>query len=154
MPAIFPARLLPKTFLAAVSKELYVIESQARSIKEQRQSSLLTFLSKPPASSQNHIKHEILRFSVATWLDVLAPIVGNVSLVLVYRDGRGEFAALIEEITATDQTHLMLSGEIEFAIVGALEYVDVYLGGSDDYRVEIEQLCIKRPLVTASVNHA
>lgn len=148
MSAIFPARLLPKTHLAPVSRALYAVEARPQVVASKP--SLLTFMKSKPVAKHAALQAETrrapdtLHFSVATWLRLLKPVSGRLSLLMVYRDDRGEFAALLEEVNATDQDTLMLSGEVEFPVTGAVQQIDIYLGGSATVLVNVEQLYVKK----------
>jgi hypothetical protein len=155
MSAIFPARLLPKTHLAPVSRALYAVESSPQVVESRP--SLLTFL-KPKPSTKLHADNRkppsVLHFSIAAWLRLEKPVQGNLSLIMVYRDDRGEFAVLMEEINATEQDVLMLSGEVEFPVIGVVHKIDLYLGGHENISVSVEQLYVKKLHADFQVNHA
>ena len=158
MSAIFPARLLPKTHIAPVSRALYAVESRPQVM--QSKPSLLTFLKNKPLIKNSDLqadtrkRPDTLHFSVAAWLRLLKPVQGRLSLIMVYRDDRGEFAALLEEINATDQDTLMLSGEVEFPVAGTVHQVDIYLGGHMNLAVSIEQLYVKKLHAELQLNQA
>jgi hypothetical protein len=158
MSAIFPARLLPKTHLAPVSRALYAVE--ARPPVVEAKPSLLTFLKPKPSAKLSALQGDtrrapsVLHFSIAAWLRLDKPIQGNLSLILVYRDDRGEFAVLMEEINATDQDVLMMSGEVEFPVTGVVNKIDLYLGGHENIAVSVEQLYVKKLHADFQVNHA
>jgi hypothetical protein len=158
MSAIFPARLLPKTHIAAVSRALYAIESRPQVL--QAKPSLLTFMKSKPLSKLGDLQGDTrkmpdtLHFSVAAWLRLLKPLEGRLSLIMVYRDDRGEFAALLEEINATDQDTLMMSGEVEFPVSGTVHQIDIYLGGHANVAVSVEQLYVKKLHAELQANRA
>jgi hypothetical protein len=156
--AIFPARLLPKTHLAPVSRALYVVESRLQPVNTR--TSLLTFMKSKSVTKSGALDTEprkspdTLHFSVAAWLRLVKPLKGRLSLIMVYRDDRGEFAALLEEMNATDQDNLMMSGEVEFPVSGRVHQLDIYLGGYADIDVQVEQLYVKKLHADAQVNRA
>jgi hypothetical protein len=158
MSAIFPARLLPKTHIAPVSRALYAVESRPKPI--QSKPSLLTFMKNKPLNktaellSDTRNRPDRLHFSVAAWLRLLKPVQGRISLIMVYRDDRGEFATLLEEINATDQDTLMMSGEVEFPVSGTVHQIDIFLGGYTNLSVSIEQLYVKKLHADLQLNQA
>jgi hypothetical protein len=155
MSAIFPARLLPKTHLAPVSRALYAVEARPQVVESRP--SLLTFLKPKPSTklqTDNRKPPSVLHFSIAAWLRLEKPVQGNLSLIMVYRDDRGEFAVLMEEINATEQDVLMLSGEVEFPVTGVVHKIDLYLGGYENIAVSVEQLYVKKLHADFQVNHA
>lgn len=158
MSAIFPARLLPKTHLAPVSRALYAAESRPQF--EPQKPSLLTFMKNRPSSklavlqAETRKSPDVLHFSVAAWLRLQQPVQGRLSLIMVYRDDRGEFAALLEEMNAVDQDTLMMSGEAHIPVSGMVHQIDIYLGGFANVAVQIEQLYVKKLHADLQVNRA
>ena len=94
-------------------------------------------------------------YNVAAWLVLERKQEKPVALVLSYHDEKGEQAAIIDEVKASDGVSLMLSGRVDLPMNGVISDMAVWCTGVDGgTAVRVDELFVqaiaeKKPAVKA-----
>ncbi|WP_097460716.1 hypothetical protein [Mangrovitalea sediminis] len=92
-------------------------------------------------SRQNTEHH----FNAAAWLHFREPPLQPVSLVLTYRDQRGEFAVIVDESVVGQEGSVMLSGSVSISARGDIEDLKVgCLGVENSQHFRVDELHVQR----------
>ncbi len=102
----------------------------------------LRIKTKPKADlrvASRKLSKETCCFNTAVWLTFKTPPIAPVGLILSYKDSKGEFAVVVDDVKPSEGLSVLLSGNTELNIHGELEYLKASCTGfslGQDYIVE------------------
>ncbi|GAA3916665.1 hypothetical protein [Litoribacillus peritrichatus] len=79
------------------------------------------------------------RFNTAVWLSFNQPPTAPIALILSYKDSKGEFSIVVDDVKPAGSSSLMLSGNVTLNYHGDLEYLKASCTGfnlADDFTIE------------------
>ncbi len=86
-----------------------------------------------------------MNIAVESWLRFREPPEKPVSLLIKYKDCKGDFAILIDSATVENRAPILLSGSVDIPYYGDLQYLQVHGSGFDaSNRIVIEQVEVNR----------
>lgn len=89
----------------------------------------------------NPKKQYHLRLSIEAWLRFREPPEKPLSLLIKYKDCKGEFSILVDSAKVESRAPILLSGSVDIPYYGDLEYVQVHGSGySDENCIVVEQV--------------
>jgi hypothetical protein len=116
-------------------------------LEEESRLDFFRFLRKPDHKIKaNNPKQKTTRaFKTAAWLSFRTPPEKPVTLLLSYKDAKGEFSIIIDETTPDGSHSLMLSGDIEITFYGELEYLKAIATGiQKEHGLFIEEIYVRQ----------
>jgi len=157
MSDIMPNRLLKLKVLAEVPRAKFCDAPQCENTRDE--TSRLSFIQKlrkgakvAPTKPSVRRPIEQTTFNAAAWLRFKETPTQPISLWLVYRDERDEFAVMLDEARLTAGASTMLSGRVIIETKGTVEYLRACCGGARANEFySVEELYVQRePPSTAS----
>ncbi|MDG9668440.1 MULTISPECIES: hypothetical protein [unclassified Hahella] len=149
MSSAMPSKLLKLKVLADVPRTEYVDPSkQSRSLDKGSRLDFVRMLrksAKAEAPTPKRAPKVKKTFNAAVWLRFLTPPEQPVSLWIMYRDDRGEFAVMVDEAKLSTSTSTMLSGCVTLEVQGEITYMKACCGGTRDGETfAVEELYVQR----------
>lgn len=150
MSSALPLRLVKVRPVAEVPPSVYGERGPTRkAAQDDKRSGLLGRLLRQgeAASSQRTQSRQVTEhhFNAAAWLHFREAPLQPVSLVLTYRDQRGEFAVIVDEAVVGQGGSVMLSGSVSINARGDIEDLKVgCLGVQSDQHFRVDELHVQR----------
>ena len=158
MSDIMPNRLLKLKVLADVPRAEFCDAPRCENPRDQE--SRLSFIQKlrkgnKDAPVKTSVRRPIERktFNAAAWLRFKETPSQPISLWLVYRDERDEFAVMLDEAKLIAGASTMLSGRVTIDTKGTVEYLRACCGGARTGEIySVEELYVQREVPAAASN--
>lgn len=150
MSTVVPAKLLQLHVLAEVPRSIYMDAPSLEDGKDQKKRLdflKLLRLKTPPEKSSTATSNSRFHcaLNAAVWLRFNEAPPQPLSLMLVFRDQKGEFAVKVDEAKAGPTGSLMLSGNVQLDARGSVEYIRACLVGLEEgQHFTIEELYVQK----------
>jgi hypothetical protein len=150
MTTLLPANLFKLRQLAEVPRSVFAAAPTLDDARDEKKR--LSFLGmlrrgptpKTPATAPRPLNAEHT-FNAAVWIRFADVPKQAISLVLVFKDQKGEFGVVVDEAPVGASRSIMLSGNVTINVRGDIEYLRACCSGVDsNQRYVIDELYVQR----------
>ncbi len=155
MSTAIPTNLLKLIMLAEVPRSIYMDAPACDNPKdEKKRLDFLKLLRRTPAAEKapvNSKTKSLHQLNAALWLRFPEVPAKPVGLFLVYRDQKGEFGVMVDEVKGAQS--LMLSGNVTIEARGPIEYLYACCTGIEEgQRYVVDELYVQKVPAASATN--
>ncbi len=155
MSTAIPTNLLKLIMLAEVPRSIYMDAPKCDNARdEKRRLDFLKMLRRAPAAEPASVTSKtksVHQLNAALWLRFPEMPTKPVALFIVYRDQKGEFAVMVDEVKAAQS--LMLSGNVTIEARGTIEYLYACCSGvAEGQRYVVDELYVQKVPAESAAN--